>query len=129
MREYGIEADVLTFVPMTPKKKRQRGYNQAELLARELSRLSGVPCEEMLEKVRDSAPQKELDFAGRQKNLSGCFRLKRGRRTEYRRVLLLDDVMTTTATVNECCRILSKVCENGVKVLTICTALRKIKTE
>lgn len=129
MREYRIEADVLTFVPMTSEKRRRRGYNQAEVLARELSRISGIPCEEMLEKVRESAPQKELDFADRQRNLNGCFRLKQGRRTEYRRVLLLDDVMTTTATVNECCRILSKVCENGVKVLTICTAQRKIKTE
>ena len=129
MREYGIEADVLTFVPLTERKRKKRGYDQSQVLAAELSRLTGIPWEKMLEKVRETPAQKELNFAERRRNLAGSFRLLHGRRTETRRVLLLDDVMTTCATADECCRILSKVCENGVKVLTICTAVRKIKTQ
>ena len=129
MREFSIEADLVTFVPSGAKKCGKRGYNPAEALARELSEISGIPCEATLEKVRESDPQKELGFRARQENLRGCFRLLSARRTETRRVLLVDDVATTLATANECCGILSKVCENGVKVLTFCTTVRKIRTE
>lgn len=128
-REFALEADVLTFVPLTRAKERRRGYNQSRLLAEALSERSGIPCEAMLERVEDRPAQKDLSFPERQVNLRGCFRLLPARGYETRRVLLVDDVMTTGATVNECCRILSKVCENDVKVFTICTAARKTRME
>ena len=124
-REYRISAEVLTYVPLTAAKRKRRGFDQSELLCRALSRRLGVPWEPMLERVRDSLPQKELGARERRENLRNCFRLLRPGNTELRSVLLIDDVMTTASTVNECCRILSNVCENGVKVLTICTTIQK----
>ena len=129
LKSYAIEADLLTYVPASVRRRRMRGFDQSELLCRALSRASGIPARQLLERVQDRPEQKELSGKERRENLKGAFRLVRPRQTVTERVLLIDDVVTTLATVNECCRILSRVCENGVKVFTICTAVRKTDSE
>ncbi|MCB1802403.1 MAG: ComF family protein [Gammaproteobacteria bacterium] len=86
-------------VPMDPSGLRRRGYNQASELARWLSCQLGIPWSAgHLERIRSAAHQRELDRAHRQRNLRGVFSC-RGRLPEH--VALVDDVVTTGATVNE----------------------------
>lgn len=92
--------DLVVPVPLHRRRLRQRGYNQAALLARHTRRYTGLPVDSLsLRRVRDTAPQIGLDRAARQKNLAGAFAVARPRRIVGRAVLLLDDVITTGATL------------------------------
>ena len=92
--------DVITNVPIHKKRRAKRGYDQAELLARELSRLSGIPYEPLLVKVRHTQAQSTLDAHDRAQNIKGAFSAKES--AKGRRILLVDDVITTGATMSEC---------------------------
>ncbi|MBR2700066.1 MAG: ComF family protein [Clostridia bacterium] len=97
-------ADCVTCVPMHPKRRVRRGYNHAELLARELSGRIGIPFVELLERVRDTPQQAKLEDDARRANVSGAFRALNAARG--RRVLLVDDVCTTGSTATACARAL-----------------------
>lgn len=85
-------------LPLHRSRLRQRGYDQALELARPLARGLGLPLDDArLERLRPTAPQSELDAAARRRNLHGAFRARSG---VARHVVLLDDVMTTGATVH-----------------------------
>lgn len=97
--------DLVTAVPMYPAKQRRRGYNQAVLLARELSRTTGIPCrEDLLRKVRDNRIQHSLSAKERQENVRGVYQVAGD--VQGKRILLVDDVYTTGATMNACARVL-----------------------
>ena len=97
-------ADCVTCVPMHPKRRVRRGYNHAELLARELSARVEIPFVELLERVRDTPQQAKLEDDARRANVSGAFRALDAARG--RRVLLVDDVCTTGSTATACARAL-----------------------
>ena len=93
--------DVVVPIPLHPFKRLRRGFNQAELLARDLARRLDVPCEpRLLSRVRDTATQTKKDRDARRRNMSGAFAVPRARKPYAfgRRILLVDDVMTTGAT-------------------------------
>ncbi len=119
-----FEADVVTFVPMTKKEQRKRGYNQSELLAREIANSLSLECRPSLEKVKESPEQKSLSAKERAENLKGVFSCSDAA-LKGKRVLLIDDVFTTGATANECSGVLLKAGASNVLVLTACvTALK-----
>lgn len=90
-------------VPLHRRRQRQRGFNQAVLLARQLGRLLGVPVmEDVFIRSRDTASQSSLQVDQRRKNLRRAF--KRTKEIDYRHVAICDDVVTTGATVNELAR-------------------------
>ena len=92
-------------VPLHGSRRRERGYNQSAVLARALAEVvDGVVDERILERVRATETQTALDAGGRRANVEGAFRVCRP--VEHRRILLVDDVMTTGATVNACARAL-----------------------
>ncbi len=93
-REY-----VLVPVPLHPARRAWRGYDQAALLAREVSERWGVPVAEALVRTRDHEPQARLDPERRRTNVSGAFRVARGGVVAGRPVLLVDDVATTGSTL------------------------------
>lgn len=97
-------AEVVTFVPMHPKRIRRRGFNQAEVLAEQIAERLGLPCEQLLERTRNSVQQARLEGEARRRNLRGAFRATRP--LGGTRVLLVDDVFTTGATARECARTL-----------------------
>jgi len=98
---------VLVPVPLHSLRVRERGYNQAELLARALGRVSGFPVLNMLRRIRSTTTQTHFDRARRLKNLHGAFTLKTGvTLPDKHRIILVDDVFTTGATLDECSRTL-----------------------
>lgn len=116
-----MEGEIIVPVPMTEKERKKRGFNQSELLAREVGARLNIPVLPALCKVRDTAPQKELSGRAREDNLKGCFSAAFGEYIAGRKILLVDDVFTTGATVNECARTLLKAGAASVSALTAAT--------
>ena len=125
-----LEIDALCYVPMSSKHQRERGYNQAQLLAVALSRIMRKPVRGLgLRRLFMTESQTGLNAAKRMNNVKGAFssRYERGSSTimgrhglcEGLNILLIDDVMTTGATVNECARVLKRAGANCVYVLTV----------
>ncbi|NOZ24675.1 MAG: ComF family protein [Nitrospirae bacterium] len=100
--------DMLLPVPLSKKRLIQRGFNQSHLLCLGLSRKLSVPLEPaLLIRSKDTAPQSTLSREVRLRNPRGAFSVAgSGRRPMPRRVVIVDDVMTTGATINECARVL-----------------------
>ncbi len=114
------KADVIIPVPIHFWKRLKRKYNQAELLARELSVMSGVPYKpNLLHKIKVTKPQEGLNRKQRLKNLAGSFGMSEN--MYERNVVLIDDVFTTGATANECAKVLKK---HGAKNVTVVTLAR-----
>ena len=111
--------DVICFVPSTEKTQYKRGYNQAELLARELCRLVNAKCYDILEKVKDTPHQAGLDLIKRRKNLSGAYALKSRKSFKDKKILLIDDVLTTGATASEIAALFKKRGAKSVYLLTL----------
>jgi ComF family protein len=96
---------VLVPVPVHPARRRERGYDQADLLALELGRAAHVPMARCLVRVRHTTKQHRLDRAARLRNLRDAFAV-RGPPTPPHRVILVDDIVTTTATLEACASVL-----------------------
>jgi ComF family protein len=100
-----IEADLIVPAPLHATRRRERGYNQSELLARVVARRLGLPLGLALARQRPTPPQVGLSAAERRANVAGAFAW-RGESLADRRVLLIDDVCTTGATLDACARAL-----------------------
>ncbi len=109
---YLQKADYLTPVPLFWLKKLRRTYNQAELLSKIINQESGIPVLNCLIRIRNTRTQTRLDHKKRQKNVNNAFRLKKEFSVKDKKIILVDDVMTTGATIKECARVLK---ENGAK--------------
>jgi ComF family protein len=115
--------DLLIPVPLHPARLRERTYNQALLLARILGRRWRLPVPPLLlVRIRPTPPQQGLKAEVRQQNLKGAFALRRSLHGE--RVLLIDDVLTTGATVRECSRVLLAGGAGEVRVAVLARARR-----
>ena len=100
-------ADVITWVPVSRKRRRARGYDQVELLAKAVGPELGIPVEPLLEKFRDNRANSGLKTpAERRANVLGVYKVIEPERLHGKRVLLLDDIVTTGATASECARVL-----------------------
>lgn len=109
-REWLTEADpeVIVPVPMYDPKRRRRGYNQAAVFARELSRLTGIPWDgRYVRRVRDTKPMKDLDDLQRKNNLKNAFQI-RNKGVKYNRILLVDDIYTTGTTAEAVTEVLRR---------------------
>jgi len=117
--EEAIEADLLVAVPLYARRQRLRGYNQSALLARELCRLCGLPLAGRgLARRRNTPPQaRSADAEARKRNVTDAFVADR-RWVEGKRILLIDDVMTTGATLDACARALRQAGAASVWALT-----------
>lgn len=103
----GLSLDLICCVPMHPVKEKKRGYNQADLLAGELSRRVGVQYESnLLIKIVDNRIQHRLSAEQRKKNVRDVYEAGMPEQIMKKRILLVDDIMTTGSTMNECARVL-----------------------
>ena len=120
----GCETAVIVPVPLHPKRLRWRGFNQSVLLARHIGRAYGLPMDPfLLRRVKETPPQTQLNEEERRRNVRGAFALAPGRTLEKKDVLLVDDVYTSGATVNECSRTLRRSGAEQVFVLTLARAV------
>jgi ComF family protein len=100
LAEAAAGCDLLIPIPLHRRRLRQRGYNQAALLLRHTRRYAGVPVDALsLRRVRATAPQTGLDRAARRRNVDGAFAVVRPARIAGRAILVVDDVVTTGATM------------------------------
>jgi ComF family protein len=115
-------ASVLVPVPLHPRRLRQRGFNQSQLLARALGRLAGLPVADALARRVETATQTGLSAAARRRNVEGAFRAVRPAAVGGRVVVLVDDVLTTGATARACARALRDAGASAVRLLTLARA-------
>lgn len=118
--------DVVTAVPMHWRRRWMRGFNQAELLAAEIGRHFHIPVKPLLKRCRPTPSQAGLTRAARRANVAGAFRVRNGVSAEGLRVLLVDDVMTTGATVSACASALKRGGAKHVTVITLARADRRL---
>jgi ComF family protein len=107
MEKEGIEADIVSFVPVHKNRKKDRGYDQSEMLAVNLAALCGGRFAALLERTRDTAPQYRLSADARKKNVGGAFSVVPGSDYAGARILLIDDIYTTGSTMSECAKALA----------------------
>ncbi|MBQ3235848.1 MAG: ComF family protein [Clostridia bacterium] len=121
-----LSSDIVTFVPMHQNREQKRGYNQARLLAEELSKLSGVKLEECATKIKETENQANLSMSERVKNLKGTFKVD-GKLVKGKSVLLIDDVLTTGSTVDVLSTAFKKAGAVKVSVLTLASVSKIVK--
>ncbi|HEY3119115.1 MAG TPA: ComF family protein [Vicinamibacteria bacterium] len=111
---------LLVPVPLHPRKRRERGFNQSELLAEAISARAGVPLvKDALVRRRETGTQTGLSAAARRANVRGAFAVRRRARIEGQRIVLLDDVYTTGATALACAQALLAAGAREVRLLTL----------
>lgn len=117
-----LKADVIIPVPVHPARRKMRGYNQAEILARKLGEaLETEVCSDLLIRVKKTRPQKELNDAQRLRNLREAFVLSQEMPRRYRTVLLIDDIYTTGSTMEACSRRLKEAGAARIFCISICS--------
>ena len=112
-------ADWIIPVPLHQKRLRERGFNQALLLARAFFPKDRRVAHDLLIRSRQTEPQTSFNGAARRTNLKNAFTVEKPQRLAGKKILLVDDVFTTGTTVNECARVLKKAGAAEVMVLTL----------
>ena len=114
--------DIIVIVPISRKRKKERGYNQSYLFAKEISKIIKAPIgKNVLYKIKNTVPQSSLNKKQREENAKGAYIAKNIFKLYNKKILLIDDIYTTGNTVNECAR---ELIQKGIKrenidVLTI----------
>lgn len=118
------EVDLIVPVPLHASRERERGFNQAVVLARELARATKLPIDEysLVRRVHTERHRAGMDARARRDSVESAFEVRRPEPIAGRRVLLIDDVFTTGATVSECAAVLKSAGAADVYVLTIARA-------
>jgi ComF family protein len=125
VRREALAADVVVPVPLHRQRERERGYNQADLIARPLARRLRLPYGSVLLMRTRPRPDKHLlSLEERWESVRGAFATRPGSVVDNLRVLLVDDVMTTGATLDACARVLRRAGAKSVIALTVARALR-----
>lgn len=114
-----FDADILTFIPMTKKPLRKRGYNQSQLLSLELSKMLNIPCLKLLEKTKETARQATMNRRERLKNLTDVFKVIDKKAVKDKKIMIVDDVTTTGSTAQAVAEKLKKAGAKMVYLLTI----------
>jgi len=121
--------DAIVPMPLHWRRRWQRGFNQSELLAREIARRWHVPVKNPVRRKRATAPQAGLTSAQRRKNVQGAFEAKRDARLDGLSIVLVDDVLTTGATASACARALKRAGAAHVSLITLARRDRRAGIE
>ncbi len=123
MQPYGFfdGIDAIIPMPITWLRRLQRGYNQSEEIAKGLHELTGIPVyKDVVKRHRFKRSQTRLKAQQRRENVQGAFLLRKGEKIRGKHILLIDDVITTGATISACAEELAKVADVRISVLSIC---------
>jgi ComF family protein len=120
-REPLLSATRIVPVPLHTERLRERGFNQAAMLGLALARLSGLPLDvwSLVRTIHTERHRAGMDERGRRESVESAFEVARSRLIEGERILLVDDVFTTGATVSSCARVLKEAGALNVFVLTV----------
>lgn len=122
LKNEGLKTEVIIPVPIHKKKLEARGFNQSQVIARELGKRMGRPVLDCMERTRETTAQYNLDKAQRHLNIIDAFSVRLSYNIDkYRSILLLDDIYTTGSTVNECSKVLKKAGAKTIYVITAAT--------
>ena len=111
--------DIILPVPIHKKRKQMRGYNQSELIAKEIAKNMNMEySNRVLIKMVNTVPQSSLNQTQRMSNVMGIYKVINSQIIDQKRILLIDDIFTTGSTVNECAKILK---QNGAKTIDVLT--------
>jgi competence protein ComFC len=121
IKENNIEADGIFFIPCSKSAVKKRGFNQCEVIARILGDKLDIPVYKDILKAKKTKEQKTLTKEERYENIIGAFKVKTDKNIKNRKIILIDDVITTGATLLECEKILK---ENGAKEINILTVAK-----
>lgn len=120
-KKHKLSADIIIPAPLSYERKKQRGYNQSQLLATEISKMLNIPIEiDCLKKTINTTPQERLTYKERQQNLQNAFSVINENKLKNKTILLVDDVYTTGATAINCTNALKKAGAKNVIVLCAC---------
>lgn len=109
--------DIIIIVPISNRRKLERGYNQSYIIAKEISKFMNIPIElNVLIKTKNIVPQSSLNKKQREENVKGVYSVKNITKIYNKKILVIDDIYTTGNTVNECAKVLV---ENGIKKTNI----------
>jgi ComF family protein len=122
----GQRFDFIAPMPIHWRRRWTRGFNQSELLARALSRRTGIPVRDVVRKRKATPPQAGLTAPQRRANVASVFETRKREAVAGRRILLVDDVLTTGATASACARALKRAGAASVTVLTVARADRRV---
>lgn len=121
-----IQFDYITYVPMHRLKQRERGYNQSKILAERLSNILHIPLADTIVKIRNNRPQHTIgNPSEREQNVKGAFRVIDKNNVKGKRILLVDDIITTGNTLGECARILQNSNAESIHCVTFAVAIAK----
>lgn len=121
------EFDAVVPVPLHWKKQWERGFNQSELLARRLAKQRHIPMLRALKRKRSTATQAGLASASRRRNVAGAFVVRGNAALAGKKLLLIDDVMTTGATASACAAALKRGGAKSVSLLTLARVDRRFR--
>ena len=117
---FGVTFDCITWAPTSLLRRLKRGYDQSELLAKALSKQLGIPAVRLLKKVRHTSAQSGMrDAASRRANVVNAYCVVAADQVAGRRILLVDDVLTTGATASECAKMLATAGAKEVLLATV----------
>ena len=126
LHKEGLQFDLITWVPISRRRKHGRGFDQVELIAKAVARELGIPVVRTLRKHRHTPPQSsQKDAAQRRANVLGAYNAENRKVFVGKRILLLDDIITTGATVSECARTLLTAGAKEVLCAAIAAASHK----
>ena len=114
--------DIIISVPISRQRRKERGYNQSELIALELSKILGVQIKkDIIYKIKNTVPQSSLNKVQREENAKGVYKVKNTEKLYNKKILIFDDIYTTGNTVNECAKTLVQkgIKKENIGVLTI----------
>ena len=121
--ENAFSCDSITWVPLSRRRLRRRGYDQARLLAEEAAKRLGLPCKRLLRKKKNNPSQSGTGNAEkRRRNVKGVYETMKDAEITGKRILLVDDIVTTGATLSECASVLKAA---GAKAVFACTLARR----
>ncbi len=125
-KKAALPIEIITYAPMHPLRQAKRGYNQAEILAMTLAKKIKIPCEKLLIKAKKTKRQVELTGKKRRENLKGVFKVASPwlvglgpKSIKNKNILIVDDITTTGATLNECAYVLKNAGATGVWGLVV----------
>lgn len=112
--------DIIIPVPLSKNRRKERGYNQSELIAKEISLKTQIKMDKTcLKKIKNVLAQSTLNKEDRYQNIEGAYKIQNNNLLKNKKVLLLDDIFTTGSTVNECSKQIQKANPKKIGVLTI----------